>query len=243
MELQYLIMINSAPGYIDRRHAIRHSWLQYLNTQLNVAARFVVGTPSNTDIMTKLNEEQQLNDDIVLVNVKDSYATLLQKMTAFIRWALERYTFRYFMHVDDDSFVRVDLLTQLSLPINKLYWGYMWNLTQESSHTKPIRDDQNKSYMPEAEYPINEYPAFASGCGFILSLDIIKWINKNTDWLKMYRIIDAGIGIWVQILQDITYIHSNQVSPYRPIPLFRSDTIVQHYMRPEEFAPYYHVST
>jgi hypothetical protein len=31
----------------------------------------------------------------------------------------------------------------------------------------------------------------------------------------------------------------HQVRPYRPLPLFRADTIVQHYMQPEEFRQFH----
>ena len=33
--------------------------------------------------------------------------------------------------------------------------------------------------------------------------------------------------------------HLNEVRPYRPLPLFRADTIVQHYMQPEEFRQFH----
>ena len=34
-------------------------------------------------------------------------------------------------------------------------------------------------------------------------------------------------------------VHVDEIRPYRPLPLFRSDTIVQHYMQPEEFKQFH----
>ncbi len=34
-------------------------------------------------------------------------------------------------------------------------------------------------------------------------------------------------------------VHEERVRPYRPLPTFRPDTLVQHYLRPEEMRPFY----
>ena len=34
-------------------------------------------------------------------------------------------------------------------------------------------------------------------------------------------------------------VHDDRVRPYRAIPIFHPDTIVQHYLRPEEMKPFY----
>ena len=37
----------------------------------------------------------------------------------------------------------------------------------------------------------------------------------------------------------VTPLHDERIRPYRPLPTFRPDTLVQHYLRPEEMAPFY----
>ena len=37
----------------------------------------------------------------------------------------------------------------------------------------------------------------------------------------------------------VAAVHDERVRPYRPIPIFRPDTLVQHYLRPEEMRPFY----
>ena len=39
--------------------------------------------------------------------------------------------------------------------------------------------------------------------------------------------------------ERLRIVHLEDIRPYRPLPLFRSDTIVQHYMQPEEFKQFH----
>jgi hypothetical protein len=58
--------------------------------------------------------------------------------------------------------------------------------------------------------------------------------------LKIFLFIDVSFGIYLQPINKTLIIENdNRIRPYRPLPLFRKDTIVQHYMKPEEFKGYY----
>ena len=37
----------------------------------------------------------------------------------------------------------------------------------------------------------------------------------------------------------LSIVHLETVRPYRPLPLFREDTLCQHYMQPEEFKQFF----
>ena len=52
------------------------------------------------------------------------------------------------------------------------------------------------------------------------------------------------IGVFVdrlpaELKARLRIVHLDEVRPYRPLPLFRADTIVQHYMQPEEFKEFH----
>lgn len=136
------------------------------------------------------------------------------------------------MHADDDSFVRLDLLLKEfeEKPKEKLYWGYIWNSGLRT--TRPIRDPTAKSYMPYSQFPKDEpYPPFASGCGFILTRDLVTYLVSRMEQLTPYR-LDVAFGIWLEPLSStITIENEDRIRPYRHLPLFHSETIVQHYMR------------
>ncbi len=39
--------------------------------------------------------------------------------------------------------------------------------------------------------------------------------------------------------EPVVPVHDDRVRPYRPIPIFHSSTIVQHYLKAEEMKPFY----
>lgn len=53
--------------------------------------------------------------------------------------------------------------------------------------------------------------------------------------------IDVPVGIYLSQLpaHRLNIVHIPEIRPYRPLPLFREETMVQHYMQPEEFKQYF----
>lgn len=86
------------------------------------------------------------------------------------------------------------------------------------------------------------------GCGFLLSRDLIDGLVEASPSFTFFRVIDVPIGIFVDRLPPalratLRIVHMEEVRPYRPLPLFRADTIVQHYMQPEEFKQFHERAT
>eukprot|EP00951_Prasinocladus_malaysianus_P005030 scaffold35777_cov40-Prasinocladus_malaysianus.AAC.1 len=79
-----------------------------------------------------------------------------------------------------------------SAPAHRFYWGYIWD-PDTSRKTEPIRNPANKSHMPSEQYPLNYYPPFASGCGFVLSWDLVEALLAQQ--LPDYRLLDPPFGI------------------------------------------------
>jgi len=178
---------------------------------------------------------------MIQVDVAEDYSNLARKTLAFMRWASdEGFEFQYFMHADDDSFIRLDLLLESLdvLPRERLYWGYIWD-NMDKRITRPIRDPKAKSYMPFEQYQEDHYPPFASGCGFVISSDLVCHLVAHSHHLPDYRLVDVAFGVYLHSVPDKHIIHEDRVRPYRPLPLFRADTIIQHYLSPEEFSPFY----
>lgn len=91
------------------------------------------------------------------------------------------------------------------------------------------------------------YPPFASGCGFVFSRDLVEYLVEQTPHLKHYRYkldeltwtrLDTAFGSWIEpINKDIIIENDERIRPYRALPLFHPDTVVQHYMR---YTPVWH---
>ena len=148
-----------------------------------------------------------------------------------------------------DSFLRPELLLRYlsapETPQRGLYAGYIWD-GSEGRRTKPLRDPSAKSFMPPEQWPHDFYPPFASGCGFIISHDLIAWLVSESADFTFFRVIDVPVGIYLAQLPErearLAIRHLETVRPYRPLPLFREDTMVQHYMQPEEFRQFFESS-
>ena len=96
--------------------------------------------------------------------------------------------------------------------------------------------------MPVEQWPRDSYPPFASGCGFLISRDLIELLNAQSHTFTFFRVIDVPIGICLARVVPparLRIVHLETVRPYRPLPLFRPDTVVQHYMQPEEFKQFH----
>jgi hypothetical protein len=59
------------------------------------------------------------------------------------------------------------------------------------------------------------------------------------------RLVDVAVGIALHehLPGRARLVHMNEVRPYRPLPLYRAGSIVQHYMQPEEFKAYHERAT
>ena len=98
--------------------------------------------------------------------------------------------------------------------------------------TKPLRNPTAKSYMPYEQYPEDTpYPPFACGCGFILSRDLVEYLAEKADSFPDYRLVDVAFGIYLAPLKDVNFENDDKVRPYRPLPLFKKDSVIQHYMK------------
>jgi hypothetical protein len=75
---------------------------------------------------------------------------------------------------------------QVSWPRTRHYWGYVWDGTGART-TAPIRNPLNKSHMPDDQYPLDYYPPFCSGCGFVLSWDLVQALVAQP--LPDYRLL------------------------------------------------------
>ena len=150
------------------------------------------------------------------------------------------------MHADDDSFVRLEKLLawltsyearapERAPRLRRVHLGRVGG-----RRTKPLRDPAQKSYMPVEQWPHDAYPPFASGCGFLIAHQLVDALARRADGLQYCRLFDVPVGIAIAQHEPPAAIeHLPEVRPYRPLPLYQPDTIVQHYMQPEEFRQFF----
>jgi galactosylxylosylprotein 3-beta-galactosyltransferase len=251
---ELVLLISSAAGYERRRQAIRATYLTLLRSdndasplspeqRRSIRYRFLLGAPK-PEQAEALSAEQEEHGDLLQVAVPESYESLWPKLVACWRWAHATYDFRFWMHADDDSFIRFELLLRYlgapETPARGLYAGYIWD-GSEGRRTAPLRDPTAKSYaayqpisaahrhhrapappppppsqpptiptstsaipsspslppryMPVEQWPHPYYPPFASGCGFVISHDLVAWLVSESAAFTFFRVIDVPVGL------------------------------------------------
>ena len=105
------IIVTSAVGNADRRHACRMSWLKWVkHFQGNLSYTFYIDAPSTDAARKKIEEEADFFQDIAFQNA--SLPSDFNAACAFRRWeilALEYNQFQdkvdFYVFADDDSFI------------------------------------------------------------------------------------------------------------------------------------------
>merc|ERR1712002_170517 len=107
-----------------------------------------------------------------------------------IKYIHEKLSFKYFLKVDDDSFVRVDKIINIleQDPSKNLYWGFFDGRANV------------KVNGPWAEHKwilCDTYLPHARGGGYILSYDLVHYLSTNSRYLQIFNSEDISIGAWL----------------------------------------------
>ncbi|XP_072912739.1 UDP-GalNAc:beta-1,3-N-acetylgalactosaminyltransferase 2 isoform X1 [Hemitrygon akajei] len=137
-----------------------------------------------------LQEESQTYQDIVFVDVVDTYRNVPHKLLQFYQWSVDSANFRLLLKTDDDCYVDVEAVLERAgdrLEATNIWWG---NFRQNWAV------DGSGKWM-ELEYPSLVYPDFACGSGYVASHNLIQWLADNAKTLKVYQGEDVSMGIWM----------------------------------------------
>ena len=193
LETFLFIMILTAPNGKERRDAMRKTWLSNLETlHSSVVPRFVIGIKElSLEDMKNVEEENTRHHDIIfLPELKDAYKDLPSKVLQALKWIDQHANFSYLLKVDDDSFVRLNVILnelQSTYSMKRLYWGF-------------FRGDAHVKFTgPWAEKNWNlcdRYLPYAQGGGYVLSRDLVNFIARNSDFLQKFNSEDVSVGKW-----------------------------------------------
>lgn len=192
--LHLAILVLSAPSASLRRTAIRGTWVHdYRNRFVKVTTKFLVGTLEleSQKLSSIKKEEEMFGDILILKDLKDSYANLSAKVLLGLKWANENLEFDYLVKVDDDSYVRVEGISDSLRKLNcdqRLYWGYFMG------HAYP----EPKGKWAEHKWFIcPHYLPYAMGGGYVLSRQTVRLLMLVSDRLILYNNEDVTVGSWL----------------------------------------------
>ena len=132
-KLLLFVGIHSAPSRLDRRNAIRETWMKECQTNPYAVCRFITdgqdpkGQPLEGVIRIKLENESRVYGDLLLAEAPGG-VNFTVKYLWMLQWANESYDFQYFLRLDDDYFVcfhKLILELKGHRPQQKFQWGWL----------------------------------------------------------------------------------------------------------------------
>ncbi|XP_078012370.1 UDP-GalNAc:beta-1,3-N-acetylgalactosaminyltransferase 2 isoform X3 [Phascolarctos cinereus] len=170
--------------------------LQNLQTR---PERFIDHISNLHDEDALLKKESSTFDDIVFVDIVDTYRNVPAKLLNFYRWTVDTTSFDLLLKTDDDCYIDLEAvfnrITHKNLDRPNSWWGNFrlnWAVDRTGK-------------WQELEYPSPAYPAFACGSGYVISKDIVHWLASNSERLKTYQGEDVSMGIWMAAIGPKRY--------------------------------------
>jgi galactosylxylosylprotein 3-beta-galactosyltransferase len=192
--LHLFVLVLSAPAASLRRTAIRGTWgHNYRNKIVKVTIKFLVGLYElEKERVIELEKEDGMFGDLVLLKeLKDSYVNLSAKVLMGIQWASHNLQFDYLVKVDDDSYVKVEGISEALRELRcdrNLYWGYFMGhaFPEPTGRWTELKWFQCPHYLP-----------YAMGGGYVISHRTVELLAKFSDRLILYNNEDVTVASWL----------------------------------------------
>ncbi|VDO80609.1 unnamed protein product [Haemonchus placei] len=137
---EVIVIVCTKPNDVNIRYAIRRTWANPLFSETvrnrSITVLFLVGTGY---ISTTVRDEIRKYNDILQVDVPDSYNNLVYKILAAFRYIAANYPHKYVLKIDSDVVILLDkIYTRLEYPEDKSIMCYV------HYNTLPNRDPGSK---------------------------------------------------------------------------------------------------
>lgn len=207
-----LIAVVTAPGHKHARQAIRDTWARYLSSgpspfpKKKIEIKFFIGIQFNETLEESIKQEAEQKDIVRLDSFTESYLNLTRKTLGIVSWAKDN-GYDTVLKVDDDTFLRIDLLLEFleRLPSTRnVYSGHF------QEHGWVIDNPESKWNMRD-QYDEEIFPPYAFGPCYFLGEDMVDFIARHRYSLFPYRVEDAGVAIWTHDQLDLDRVEMPQL--------------------------------
>ncbi|XP_067681600.1 beta-1,3-galactosyltransferase 5-like [Haliotis asinina] len=204
--IDLLILITSAPENIDRRNALRETWLSpYKNNTSKVRYLFLLGLSEYTASDALIQQENTVYGDILQGDFLDDYHNLTYKTLMGLTWAVNHCKeAKLIIKVDDDIWLNIPTLLKL---LN--YNLHSFSIGGKCSYNAlPIRNPDSKWYASFQSYPEAHFPPFCAGPGYVISPKTAAKILEVSRNVPYFHLEDVYVGMCIQKLgQRLKTIH------------------------------------
>lgn len=200
-----LVLVHSSPSSLQRRKAIRETWLNKNHLQRKCVARFVISTaslsPDGLELLACENKEHR--DIVFLPSIDDNMTEFSssQKLLLSFMWAEENIAYEYLFKCTDSTFVILDVvLSELEARTRTtdLLWGFF---------AGGIRATREGHLKESKWFLCTHYLPYPQGGGYVISRGLVSMIHVLGPDLDHYLHDDIALGVWLSPFNGIQYIH------------------------------------
>lgn len=256
-----VIVIPSAVNNSGRRKAIRETWLRLQNnSEISMKHFFIIGT-EDVELHRQdelFNEQREFKDLMILSTCANDFSQLTKKLLTSYYWLVKTMTFNYLLKVDDDSFARLDLLSQELRSIMADYNDIpdQSDTKNEQSSTSSFQNYRPKENSQKMLYwgyfdgraPVfktgkwgekkwflcNSYLPYALGGGYIVSSDIVNILASLSPYLQLYLNEDVSMGVWLAPFANINRKHDRRFDTEATPRGCSNQHIISHHLTIDE---------
>lgn len=200
----FMVIIVTSPVHLPRRREWqRRQWqksLELLSSEsipssVDFVYKFCIGKQNLSNIyMPQLDAEQRQFGDLQFVDSLDydhkpfqdigpfEKSATTTKVLAAIKWAVKTYTFKYFLRLGDDAYIRPEaFLRQFNEGLLPTTLACICFVVPAITYNTPAGE-------VKAPYP--------SGMGFALTYDVSAWLSLSESMLMWGAPEDGMVGLW-----------------------------------------------
>lgn len=210
-----LFLVTSHSSNAKKRQSIRETWgnqAKYFETfkreyNLTYEVYFNVGNGRDEASVDRMKHESVKHGDVLIVDREEDFYDLTRRVMATFEWSVNTCNFTYLFKMDDDIFINIpNVLSFLSNNTFSFSRGGIF-AGDMNINARVNRDTRSKYLVTYDEWPVETYPPYCSGGGFVVSHSVVKQIVPFFDWVNPYKIDDAYVGILIERarIRDLTY--------------------------------------
>lgn len=209
-----LILVLSRPQNIQLRQIIRETWgsvhktsvWPILNMKLNVTIKvgFLIGQARDKHLQWQIEEEYYTHYDTIVGMYEDDYNKLAYKVSSGLHFAATYCSSsKFVMKIDDDVLPDLPLVVMETKNVHKkTILGHFQKAAVHREGKWAVRID---------DYPYLYYPTYANGPMYAFTIDVARFLARQTLRYKVFFIEDVWItGI---LVSNITGLKRKSVNP------------------------------
>ncbi|KAM3876849.1 beta-1,3-galactosyltransferase 2-like [Diretmus argenteus] len=197
-----VLVVPVAPHNREHRDTVRSTWggeRLVLGKVVNLFFLLGLHTGEGAEqIQQQLQQESREHQDLIQSDFLDCYKNLTIKTMVMLEW-LDAHCSgaSYAMKIDSDMFLNVHNLVNMLLraPKDKFMTGLV------ETRAAVLRDPTSKWYLPAQLFPAAQYPRYALGLGYVLSLDLPRKLVEASRHVRAVYIEDVYLGLCMRYLK------------------------------------------